>query len=183
MLLDISPPRVCRSLRFPSESFRTSDLPPRPLFFPRSRVAPRRVASRRSVMPLLDLISLSFSSSISFSLFLFLFVLSLPLFPFSLSFALFSLSLSSLLFLSLLLVQPPFVSLARARCTMSPRLQALRRLLCLSLACRPWMRGMMSFAASDPLRTRPRFFFFFSSLYCSALLGGHQSFLLKLPSR
>lgn len=67
MLLDISPPRVCRACGF---SLELSDLrsPASASFLPSTL----RVASRRSVMPLLDLISPSFA----FSPFLF----SLPFF-------------------------------------------------------------------------------------------------------
>lgn len=77
LLLDI-----CRALRFPSE-LSVLRSPASASFLPSTL----RVASRRSVMPLLDLISLSFSSSTCFSLFLsfFLFVFSFPFFPFFLS--------------------------------------------------------------------------------------------------
>lgn len=169
LLLDISPPRraarVCRvCLRFSSGELSDLRSPASASFLPSTL----RVASRRSVMPLLDLISLSFSSSLSLSLFLF---------PFSLFFAL-SLPLSCLFFsLFISASRPASLCLPRdiaVRCTMSSNTSRLflvfSRMKGDVLRCyaRSSLHALTALFSS-------RFF------YCSALLSGHPSFWLKLP--
>lgn len=159
LLLDISPPRraarVCRvCLRFSSGELSDLRSPASASFLPSTL----RVASRRSVMPLLDLISLSFSSSLS--LFLFLFPFSLFLSPFSCPCLFFSFFISA--------SRPASLCLPRdiaVRCTMSSSTSRLFfRLFSDERGCSPMLRPVL-FARFDRA-------FFFSFLL-----------LLRLPQR